>query len=186
MDEFSFDFGVEMSEDIDWAKVSDLTEDTYKAPEVNNLRCPHCGHVDSKAHFVKVNTPVSRKEVKNFKIRYAKSKDIDAIKAIADSNPKSIGFVLRPALEEAVENKKLIVAVDENGTVLGFCNYNIRKKDDVLVIYAERMIEKLPKPIMLKCPVDNESNKFYKRVGFELIRVDEGKKRKLNVWELDK
>lgn len=199
LDEFNFDFGVEMSEDIDWSKVEDLSEESYRPPEVNNLRCPHCGHIDSKAHFVKVNIPVLRKEVKKFKIRYAKSKDIDAIKAIADSNSKSIGLVLRPALEEAAENKKLIVAVDENGTVLGFCNYNIRKKDDVLVIYeicvdtmyrkngiAECMIKKLPKPIVAKCPVDNESNKFYKRVGFELIRVDEGKKRKLNVWELDK
>lgn len=198
LDEFSFDFGIEMSEDIDWANVSDLTEDTYKAPEVNNLRCPCCGHIDSKAHFIKVNTPVSRKTVNDFKIRYAKHKDVDAIKAIADANSKAIGFVLRAVIEKAVDEKKLIVAVDENGTVMAFCNYNVRKKDGVLVIYeicvdatyrsngiAKRMIKKLPKPIVAKCPIDNESNKFYKKLGFKLMKVDEGRKRKLNVWELE-
>lgn len=196
MDDFQFDFGIEMSADIDWAKVDDLTEDNYTPPEVNNLRCPHCGHIDSKAHFVKVNTPIARKSISNFKVRFAKQKDIDAVKAIADANSKSIGFVLKPVLEEAAEKKKLVVAVDGN-VVLGFCNFNRRKKDNVLVIYeicvdavyrrngiAERIINKLPRPIIAKCPIDNESNKFYKKLGFNLVRIDEGKKRKLNVWEL--
>lgn len=35
----------------------DLNEDTYKEPEKDYLECPFCHHVDSKAHFKKVEAP---------------------------------------------------------------------------------------------------------------------------------
>lgn len=46
-------FGFEEPEVIDWADVDDLTEKTYKEPETVKLKCPHCHHVDVKAHFLK-------------------------------------------------------------------------------------------------------------------------------------
>lgn len=49
------DFGFVMNtEDIDWADVEDLSEDTYEEPKKTLLQCPHCNHVDSKNHFMKV------------------------------------------------------------------------------------------------------------------------------------
>lgn len=48
-------FGFKDAEDIDWAGVEDLDEDTYEEPEKTMLKCPCCGHIDSKTHFLKVN-----------------------------------------------------------------------------------------------------------------------------------
>lgn len=52
MSELGFDFG---DVDIDWATVEDLSEETYEEPKKTMLKCPHCGHVDSKNHFMKVD-----------------------------------------------------------------------------------------------------------------------------------
>ena len=38
--------------------------------------------------------------------------------------------------------------------------------------------------LQLKCPIDNESNKFYERIGFKKVGVVSGKKRELNVWRI--
>lgn len=48
------DFGFEEPEQIDWANVDDLHEDSYKEPEATYLKCPHCGHVDMQEKFDKV------------------------------------------------------------------------------------------------------------------------------------
>lgn len=123
-------------------------------------------------------------------VRLAKMSDIDAIKETAKVMVKEVGFILRPALEEAVRREELLFEDKTNS----FCHYHTRR-DGVSVIYeicvplehrgngiAKTMIDMLPLPIQLKCPIDNESNNFYKHIGFELIRVDPGKKRMLNVW----
>lgn len=47
-------FGFEEQPEIDWAGVEDLTEKAYQEPEQVRLKCPHCHHVDIKAHFQKV------------------------------------------------------------------------------------------------------------------------------------
>lgn len=47
-----FDFG--FAAEIDWASISDLTEDTYEEPDKSFLQCPSCHHVDSKERFKKV------------------------------------------------------------------------------------------------------------------------------------
>ena len=190
------DFGFNMQDDIDWADVEDLDEETYEEPVKDMLECPHCHHIDSKNHFKKVEAEVKRKEVDDFSIRKANLDDIDKIKEIADNNTHEIGFVLKPALEEHCKKESLIVAV-QGDKVLGFCNYNKRKKDGVNVIYevctdkkyrgngiGRALLNSIERPIVLKCPVDNESNEFYKHYGFNLIDVEEGKNRKLNVWEL--
>lgn len=42
------------SADVEWDTVGDLTEESYDEPKKDLLRCPHCGHVDTKTHFIKV------------------------------------------------------------------------------------------------------------------------------------
>lgn len=54
------DFGFHISE-IDWDSVTDLEEETYKEPAHDKLRCPVCGAIDYKVHFVKV-TPKDDEE----------------------------------------------------------------------------------------------------------------------------
>lgn len=49
------DFGFVLHDDIDWAGVEDLSEETYDAPVKDMLECPHCHHIDSKNHFRKVD-----------------------------------------------------------------------------------------------------------------------------------
>lgn len=48
------DFGFLDNEEIDWADVEDLSEETYEKPVKDMLECPHCHHIDSKNHFKKV------------------------------------------------------------------------------------------------------------------------------------
>ena len=128
-------------------------------------------------------------------VRLATLQDIDAIKKIADKHTKEIGFVLRPALSEHC-NKKTLLIYETDGEVVGFCNYHHRR-DDINVIYeicvldnyrnkgiAKQLIDNVPKPIRLKCPVDNESNKFYIHIGARLVETVSGKKRDLNVYEI--
>lgn len=58
------EFGFINTDDIDWAGVEDLNEETYEAPEKDYLECPHCHHIDSKIHFKKVaGTEESEEEV---------------------------------------------------------------------------------------------------------------------------
>jgi N-acetylglutamate synthase-like GNAT family acetyltransferase len=126
-------------------------------------------------------------------VRLATLTDIDAIKEVAKHYVKELGFILRPALEEAVRREELLYEDKTNS----FCHYHTRR-DGVSVIYeicvpvehrgggiAKAMINMIPPPIQLKCPVDNESNKFYEHFGFKLLCVDPGEKRMLNVWLLD-
>ena len=146
---------------------------------------------------IKSKDEIEKVKIDDYIIQNATLDDIDGIKAIADKYQNEIGFVLRPALEKAVLNNSLIVAKKDN-KVLAFCNYNNRKADGVNVIYeictdykyrgngiAKKIINSMKKPIILKCPIDNESNNFYAAIGFELKDVEQGKKRQLNVWELN-
>lgn len=50
------DFGFKNLEEIDWAEVEDLDEDTYETPKKDMLECPNCHHIDSKNHFKKVES----------------------------------------------------------------------------------------------------------------------------------
>lgn len=182
---------------FDWDGIENLDEELYEEPEHRMFKCPYCEHKDRDIHFNKTKTPILEfKKIDGIEIKEAELEDISQIKVIADKNANEIGFVLKPALEEQCKKKTLIVA-KKNNEVLGFCNYN-KRKDGINIIYeictdykyrgnkiAKMMLEKLKKPIQLKCPIDNESNKFYEHCNFKLIDVEEGKKRKLNVWRLE-
>jgi ribosomal protein S18 acetylase RimI-like enzyme len=125
-------------------------------------------------------------------LRQATLVDIDHIKTVAGQYKRELGFILRPALEEAVKRGELLY--HESGA---FCHWR-RRRDGVSVIYeicvpdeargqgiGRAMIEALQQPIRLKCPVDNAlGNGFYERLGFKLVGVEPGKKRQLNVWRL--
>lgn len=102
---------------------------------------------------------------------------------------------MRPALEEHCRKGTLLVAELDN-QIAGFCNYHHRR-DGINVIYelrvsdnfrhrgvAKELINNIPEPIRLKCPVDNESNNFYQHIGAKLVETVKGKKRDLNVYEI--
>ena len=131
-------------------------------------------------------------------IRTGIKEDIKVISKIASKYSKEIGFVMKVVLEESCETRTLYTILYKN-EIVGFCNFNIRNKDKVCVIYeicidekcrglglAKKTIELLPKPIQLKCPIDNKSNKFYEGIGFTKIDIEKGKKRPLNVWRKNK
>ena len=131
-------------------------------------------------------------------IRTGIKEDIEVISKIASKYSKEIGFVMKVVLEESCETRTLYTVLYKN-EIVGFCNFNIRNKDKVCVIYeicidekcrwlglAKKTIELLPKPIQLKCPIDNKSNKFYEGIGFTKIDIEKGKKRPLNVWRKNK
>lgn len=43
------------NDDIDWANVEDLNENTYDKPTHDMLECPACHHIDRNIHFKKVD-----------------------------------------------------------------------------------------------------------------------------------
>ena len=135
---------------------------------------------------------------KDIVIRTGIKEDVEAISKIASKYSKEIGFVMKVVLEESCETKTLYTVLYKN-EIVGFCNFNIRNKDKVCIIYeicidekcrglglAKKTIDLLPKPIQLKCPIDNKSNKFYEGIGFTKIDIEKGKKRPLNVWRKSK
>ncbi len=145
------------------------------------------------------------KSINAFTIRKAKTNDLAVIKAIADANRVELGFLLRDKVKEALEDSRVFVATNTNDTVLGFVIYRHRQKDaqttlsDICVLQNWRgqgvgrsLIEALRSEcvelkrqfILLKCPQHLPANLFYERFGFNCARVEVGRVRKLNVWQL--
>jgi ribosomal protein S18 acetylase RimI-like enzyme len=125
-------------------------------------------------------------------------------KILADANRDALGFIPRQKFEEAAEQQRGFVAI-ENDEVMGFVLYRHRKIDlqttlsDICVRNGNRRLgigrqllealiadsrTKSRQFIQLKCPVDLSANEFYRRMGFEVYAIEEGKKRKLNIWRL--
>lgn len=92
---------------------------------------------------------------------------------------KQIGYVMPVVLREQATRGNLLLLLSDT-LVVGFCNYNIRKKDGVGVIYEigthpvirgkgggklliKEVLSKCQE-IQLKCPVDNQSNEFYAKI----------------------
>jgi len=137
----------------------------------------------------------------HFIIRQATPEDLGVIKHLADQHKKELGFVLRPALEKAITDQELLVAQVED-QVVGFVHYHHRRDGqttlyhivvdtnfrsqgigkalvDALTLEAKRHGKR---QILLKCPVDLAANSFYQRIGFSLLRDEEGNRRRLRVW----
>ena len=133
-------------------------------------------------------------------IRPLKLEEIDKAYILFNKYSVEVGYVMKPSIREAVFQGNIIGAFEDK--LIGVCKFNVRKKDKTLVIYeiavdeayrgkgiAREMIMTLLQicdRIMLKCPVDNESNYFYKKIGFKLKGVEKGRKRKLFIWDLTK
>jgi len=131
-------------------------------------------------------------------ISLAQSKDIDAIKYIADRNKAALGFVMRPALIEAQQRSELLVAT-QDGVVVGFVNYRTLSRIRVgwHTIYeicvdesargqgmGRALLDAVPRPVRLKCPVDLTANEFYKRYGLLNVWTEQpDNKRTLNIWQ---
>lgn len=133
-------------------------------------------------------------------IRYATIPDLDAIKGLADANKGTLGFVLRPALLEAIAHRWVLVA-EQDSQIVGFCNFRHRRDGqttiyEICVAEAHRgtgigralitaLCQECTSCIRLKAVVGIPANEFYQRMGFVLESVQSGKKRSLNVWRLD-
>lgn len=118
-----------------------------------------------------------------------------AVKKIANQYRLELGYVMVPALRDAVERGELLVW-EANGRIFGFVNYRTRR-DGWHTVYevavdkpfrgteiGRELIEAVPHPIRLKCPVDNKANGFYRHLGFECVATEQGRKRMLHLWEL--
>ncbi len=138
-----------------------------------------------------------------FIIRKATLQDLDQIKNLADSETETLGFIRRAAIIEGIELGYVFVA-ESNGKLIGFQQYYHRKRDLKTILYRKTVIREWRRKgvgkqlvdsvmdeaiklgresILLKCPIDNESNFFHQSYGFVLIGVEPGKRRKLNVYE---
>ena len=140
-------------------------------------------------------------------IREASLDDIGQVKALADRHKDTLGFVLRPALENAAMCGSLLVATEEGDlrgrTILGFVHVYYRKRDRQATVYelcvteraqgqgyGRKLLEEVrmyarargKTHIMLKAVVGIPANGFYEHLGFELVRQEPGKRRELNVW----
>lgn len=142
--------------------------------------------------------------IDGFRVRKGIDSDLDAVKALADTNKDTLGFVLRPALAESIESDSLLIAERDEGSVVGFVRYRHRR-DDQTTLYeicvhecfrgcgiGRAMVNALAaesmghhkKRIRLKAPVDIAANGFYNTIGFTEVGISSGKKRKLRLWEL--
>lgn len=142
-----------------------------------------------------------------FIVRKGCLEDANAIKALAEEEKSSLGFITLGTFIHALENGQIMVVTIDN-QVVGFQHYYHRKRDGQSTLYhkavkqnhrykglgtalvdaVKREAEELGKELLLlKCPVDLQSNDFHSKYGFKLRGVEDGKKRALNVWiyELD-
>lgn len=111
-----------------------------------------------------------------------------------------IGFVPVAVLRESAKKKTLLL-LEKNDNIVGFCNFTIRKRDNVGVIYEifilpflrkkgyglqiiKKILEKCDE-IQLKCPINLISNNFYNKIG-KKIDVQKGKKIDLNIYRITK
>lgn len=129
-------------------------------------------------------------------VRPATREDIPAVKKLADQNKHSIGFVNSAALAQNADKGWLLVAgLDKE--IVGFLNPWHRRDGWTTVMelcvaqthrrsgIAQLLVGVLPRPVRLKCTVDNvEGNAFYRALDFQLVRTEPGKTRALNIWEL--
>ena len=128
-------------------------------------------------------------------LRLATEQDLTAIKKIANQNREFIGFVMNVALRESIQAQSLWVWEDQN-TVVGFVHYHARRdgwhtlheigllKSHQGQGLGQRLLAQVPLPIRLKTTTDNAgAARFYEREGFTRVRVEEGRKRALAVYE---
>lgn len=119
-------------------------------------------------------------------VRQALPPDLSWIKSMADRHRHELSFVTRATLAAAITNQELLVVEGA-----GFCHYH-RRRDGWHTIYhlvSEKpgtgrvLLNAMPRPTRLKCPIDLEANGFYAYCDGTIVRVEAGKRRQINVWE---
>lgn len=139
-----------------------------------------------------------------FQVRFSQEKDLQTVKEISYENRNEFGFIPGIVFEEAHKKRWLIVA-GFGGGIVGFLRFRNRK-DKITVIYEIICIDKMQGKgigkmlieeliahckkenqyaIQLKCPVSSNANEFYYKMGFNLVGIEEGKVKPLNIWRLD-
>jgi GNAT superfamily N-acetyltransferase len=130
---------------------------------------------------------------------------LSSVKELAEQHKRELGFVNREILRKAIEARSvLIVPLEKEEPVLlaGIVHFYIRR-DNVVALYSIAVAEAYRRrgvgrllfeelvnitrtsgknQIRLKCPTDLPANLFYQRLGLELLTVEPGKRRPLNVW----
>ena len=128
-------------------------------------------------------------------IRLAHDGDFDAINRIARQWNIELGFVSRAMLAQSATARELYIA-EKDDDVCGFVRWH-RRRDGWNTVYeiaidkarrgqgiGRALLDAVPRPVRLKCTVDNATaNAFYAAQGMILARVEQGKRRRLNVWE---
>lgn len=145
--------------------------------------------------------PTSR--VTELVIQRAAHNDIAGIKAIADRERATLGFIHRGALMRAADRGELLVAT-VGDAVIGFCHF-YRRQDRAVTLYhlavesswrdcgaGRALLVRLHEQssaegyeiVRLRCPTDLPANGFYARLGYRAVATLPGKARPLNVLEL--
>ena len=128
-------------------------------------------------------------------VRYAHVGDLAAIKKIANQYKSELGYVMLPALREAIKRFELYVAF-VGAEIVGFVHFRTRRDGwhTVYELAAHRdwqkrgigrmLLSAVPAPVRLKCTIDNApANGFYEAAGMKNISREPGRKRELYVWE---
>jgi len=125
---------------------------------------------------------------------FAREQDIPAIKTVANRYKSELGFVNSAALKTAIAKRETVIAV-VRGRVVGFVNFHTRR-DGWSTIYeiavlpewrgqrvGAALLASVPRPVQLKCTVDNEAgNAFYAKT-LHLSGREAGRRRELNIWK---
>jgi ribosomal protein S18 acetylase RimI-like enzyme len=135
-------------------------------------------------------------------IKPAQLKDVSLIKGIASANKDALGFIVTAKILDAIQAGRVIIATGDKD-IIGFLIFRHRKFDRQTTIseicvcekfrccgFGRSMVEALFRQcidlgrefILLKCPENLPANGFYRHIGFDLLRTEPGKKRRLNVW----
>ena len=135
-------------------------------------------------------------------VRLAKRSELKAVKRLADEHRHELGFVKLAALEKAIQERRLLVAVVPSSLVpcppsrvpriIGFVHFRCCK-DGHATIYeiavapdwrgkgvGRKLVEAVCTyarlhsctRLRLKCPIDLPANGFYQRLGFVRIGIE--------------
>lgn len=130
---------------------------------------------------------------------------LSSVKELAEQHKRELGFVNREILRKAIQARSVLVVPageEEPALLAGMVHFYIRR-DNVVTLYSIAVAEAYRRrgigcllfnelvnitrasgktQVRLKCPADLPANLFYQRLGLELLTVEPGKRRPLNVW----
>lgn len=133
--------------------------------------------------------------IDNFTYRLGVESDVVPVCRLADKFESELGWVRKNSILEAVEKRELIVCYKEE-EIVGFCYFH-KRRDSWVTVYSivtkkefqrfgigRELFNMTPRPIRLKVTTDNhKANSFYEKFEGEIVRVEVGRNRELNVWE---